>query len=215
MGINDVLGLGKLAVALLDKLEKVAGFIFLPTKIKRITRAEINAIKEAKENLGNDIKIKVNNHNISIESGDNQSCIPQAIANVIKQELHKQENINAIVCETLKMLEQKNQDNVNVEINDDWLNIFIENAKNVSDDEMRFIWAKILSEEVICSNSYSISTLNVLRNMNKSDAALFTKVSRCSFGWADYEVIMNFNKCKDIYDFSLVDIMLLNDFFTK
>ena len=176
MEINDALGFGKLADALLDKLEKVAGFIFLPTQIKRIANAEINAIKEAKKNLGNDIKIKVDNHNISIESGDNQSYIPQAIASVIKQELHKQENINAIVCETLKMLEQKNQDNINVEINEDWLNIFIENAKNVSDDEMRFIWAKLLSEEVVCNNSYSISTLNILRNMSKSDATLFTKL---------------------------------------
>ena len=211
MEINDALGFGKLAVALLDKLEKVVGFIFQPIQIKRIANAEINAIKEAKDNLGDNIKIKVDNHNISIESSDNQSYIPQAIASVIKQELHKQENINAIVYETLKILEQKNLDEINVEINEDWLNIFIENAKNVSDDEMRFVWAKILSEEVVCNNSYSISTLNILRNMSKSDAALFTKVSKCSFGWADYEVLMNFEECKDIYELTLVDIMLLND----
>ena len=118
MEINDALGFGKLAVALLDKLEKVVGFIFQPIQIKRIANAEINAIKEAKDNLGDNIKIKVDNHNISIESSDNQSYIPQVIASVIKQELHKQENINAIVYETLKILEQKNLDDINVEINE-------------------------------------------------------------------------------------------------
>lgn len=59
----------------------------------------------------------------------------------------------------------------------DWLARFIDCAQDVSDDEMRLLWAKILSGELSKPNSISVMTLETLRNMSKHDAEIFHKLA--------------------------------------
>lgn len=59
----------------------------------------------------------------------------------------------------------------------DWLARFIDCAQDVSDDEMRLLWAKILSGELNKPNSISVMTLETLRNMSKRDAEIFHKLA--------------------------------------
>lgn len=59
----------------------------------------------------------------------------------------------------------------------DWLARFIDCAQDVSDDEMRMLWAKILSGELSKPNSISAMTLETLRNMSKHDAEIFHKLA--------------------------------------
>lgn len=59
----------------------------------------------------------------------------------------------------------------------DWLARFIDCAQDVSDDEMRLLWAKILSGELSKPNSISVMTLETLRNMSKRDAEIFHKLA--------------------------------------
>ena len=54
---------------------------------------------------------------------------------------------------------------------------FIDYAKDVSDDEMRLIWSRILSGELNKPNSISVMTLETLRNMSKRDAEIFHKLA--------------------------------------
>lgn len=59
----------------------------------------------------------------------------------------------------------------------DWLARFIDCAQDVSDDEMRLLWAKILSGELSKPYSISVMTLETLRNMSKRDAEIFHKLA--------------------------------------
>ena len=59
----------------------------------------------------------------------------------------------------------------------DWLARFIDCAQDVSDDEMRLLWAKILSGELSKPNSISVMALETLRNMSKRDAETFHKLA--------------------------------------
>lgn len=67
-------------------------------------------------------------------------------------------------------------------VDKDWLNRFLDYAEGVSEEEMQNIWAKILAGEVKQPKSFSLRTLNVLRNMTKEDAELFVEVSKYVFG---------------------------------
>ena len=58
-------------------------------------------------------------------------------------------------------------------VNDDWLNRFNKIVEDVSDETMQNLWAQILAGEVKHPNSFSLRTLDVLRNMTRSDAQLF------------------------------------------
>lgn len=67
-----------------------------------------------------------------------------------------------------------------VNVDADWMARYIECAQDVSDDEMRLLWAKILSGEMSKPNSISVMTLETLRNMSKRDAELFHKLASYS-----------------------------------
>lgn len=60
-------------------------------------------------------------------------------------------------------------------VNQDWLNRFFNIVEDVSDAEMQQLWARILAGEVKKTKSYSLRTLEVLRNMTKEEANLFVK----------------------------------------
>lgn len=61
----------------------------------------------------------------------------------------------------------------------DWIIRFYEDVGSVSDEQIQEIWAKILSGEINNPGSYSLKTLEVLKNMSKKDAEMFNKI--CSF----------------------------------
>lgn len=60
----------------------------------------------------------------------------------------------------------------------DWFMRFYEAVGNVSDEEMQHVWAKILAGEVNRPGSFSLETLDVVRNLSKKDAELFTKTCK-------------------------------------
>lgn len=70
----------------------------------------------------------------------------------------------------------------NEPVDKDWLNRFLDYAEGVSEEEMQNIWAKILAGEVKQPKSFSLRTLDVLRNMTKEEAELFAEVSNNVFG---------------------------------
>lgn len=62
----------------------------------------------------------------------------------------------------------------------DWFINFYESVGNVSNEKMQEIWAKMLSEEAKYPSSFSIKTIDILKNMNKNDAVLFDKICKYS-----------------------------------
>ena len=82
---------------------------------------------------------------------------------------------------TTTINKQSNQyENNKIHLDVDWFARFIDCAQDVSDDEMRLLWAKILSGELNKPNSISAMTLETLRNMSKRDAEIFHKLASYS-----------------------------------
>lgn len=63
----------------------------------------------------------------------------------------------------------------------DWFVRFFEEAGNVSDDTMQNMWAKILAGEIAHPSSFSLKTIDVMKNLSKKDAELFIKICSHSF----------------------------------
>ena len=98
----------------------------------------------------------------------------------------------------------------------DWFMRFYEAVGNVSDEEMQNLWAKILAGEVSRPSSYSLRTLEIMRNISKAEAKLFRKIYSCSFKNGDSYYLpryVNYLKRFDItYDciLELEEIGLIN-----
>lgn len=63
-------------------------------------------------------------------------------------------------------------------VNEDWQNRFFSIAEDISDEEMQKLWANILAGEVKRPKSFSLRTLDVLRNLSKEEAELFTQANQ-------------------------------------
>jgi hypothetical protein len=94
------------------------------------------------------------------------------MSRVIVQEARRQQNIEAIVGQAALNLPEDSQ--VNDEpVEEDWINNFFENCKDIGDTEMQALWGKILAGEVAQPGSYSRRALAILKLMNTTDVKLF------------------------------------------
>ena len=90
-----------------------------------------------------------------------------------------------------KILEQRNIENVieharcelidapyveNTPVDDDWMNRLLKNAKEVKSETMQFIWGKILAGEVNKPGSFSLRTLELIRNLSQEEAKTFQEI---------------------------------------
>ncbi len=62
-------------------------------------------------------------------------------------------------------------------VDEDWITRFFSYAGEISTEEMQTLWAQILAGEVKRPKSFSLRTLQVLRNLTKDEARVFTTVS--------------------------------------
>ncbi len=66
-------------------------------------------------------------------------------------------------------------------VEDDWITNFFDRCRNVSDAEMQRLWANVLASEANTPGAFSRKTVNIIADLDKSDAELFGNL--CSFGW--------------------------------
>lgn len=59
----------------------------------------------------------------------------------------------------------------------DWFMRFFDAVGNISNAEMKKLWAKILAGEVSNQGTFSLRTLETLKNMNQKEALLFQKMA--------------------------------------
>ena len=94
------------------------------------------------------------------------------------QEEKRQRNIGSVVGQAAELLGDRQVPDQ--EPDHDWTARFFNYIQDVSSEEMRLLWAKVLAGEIEHPGSVSIRALSILRNMNQSSAELFrTLCSAC------------------------------------
>ena len=82
---------------------------------------------------------------------------------------------------TAKALPQLSENATPSSVEDDWIVNFFEKSRIVSDNEMQELWSRVLAGEANAPGTYSKRTVNFLSDLDKGEAALFTKF--CGFAW--------------------------------
>lgn len=100
----------------------------------------------------------------------------------LAEELKKQENIEDIVRRADTLLnEDKNSHESKGEVNQGWIFNFMEGAGKTYDDKLKDYWAKLLAGEIRQPGSFSLRTLDVLRNISNEEGKLFERFSQFVF----------------------------------
>jgi len=89
-------------------------------------------------------------------------------------EYYKCRNFNKIAKKADEVYQKQDMTTLN---NDkkfswDWFVRFFEDAGNISDEKMQEIWAKVLAGEIKQPGSFSLRTLEVLRNLSSDEAEI-------------------------------------------
>ena len=147
-------GLTKPATRLVEKISDAVGILYEPTHLRRIGKAKADvALLEAAT---------------SVEVSDLERRV---IARWRHEEAMNQKNIEGILKKTLlQVSDDANPD----EVDDDWISNLFSKCRMVSDEEMQFLWSKVLAGEVNVPGSFSKRTVNALSNLDKREAELFT-----------------------------------------
>lgn len=124
-----------------------------------------------------------------------------------KKIIKEYSNQNEIIEQALESMNGRSHPE---QIENDWLNKFMDEARLISDREFQLIWGKILAEECTNPNSIPKSLLHILPQMDKRDAVSFTKVCSVSVfvneddTKREYSPVIFNNKINEYY--SMLDI---------
>jgi hypothetical protein len=102
----------------------------------------------------------------------------RAVHRFLEEEAKKQENIEEITQKALPLLEEESAP---LNIEDDWVTNFFDKSRSVSDADMQQLWARVLAAKSNSPGKLSRRTVNLLSDLEKSDAELFTTL--CGFAW--------------------------------
>ncbi len=92
------------------------------------------------------------------------------------EEIQQEINVNKALHSTEEELFKSQQEPSEKEVTSDWLRRWRDNAKDITNDELRQLWAKILAGEVKSPGSYSLRTLEFMRSISQEDAQLIGKL---------------------------------------
>ena len=122
---------------------------------------------------------------------DGEISIREAITQrLFYQEEKRQSNIVSVLNEAAENLGDKTVEEH--EPDHDWTARFFNEVQDVSSDDMRAIWAKILAGEVEKPGSTSARTLTILKNLDRKSAHLFnTLCSVCVSIRPDGKVVLD------------------------
>ena len=157
---------GKPLEKLIDVVSKGIGTLYRPRQIRKEADAQAYAIKvleNAKALSASEAAL------IEAETKD------RIAERIVAKEFRRQENIDSVVEMAANNLANTTVSDQPVE--EDWAARFFNIVQDVSKDEMKVLWAKILAKEIEKPSSYSLRTLEILRNISYEEAELFMKLA--------------------------------------
>ena len=172
--LSNIADISKSAAKLTETLSKGVGGIFAPSQIKRISKAKIDVEKAAFEAEKEILQTIEDNPQLFSK----ENILVRAILKNGCKIFNEQLNIDSLLNKAYEQIEFVEVNDEEVEV--DWLSDFFEKVKNISEDESQLIWAQILAGEVAKPGSFSMSTLNLLKSMNKKNAEKLTKILKLS-----------------------------------
>lgn len=162
---------------LIECISGALGKTFEPRRMKKKAEAEAEQIKILSEALREncDIPITINSNEISLSTKDYDDFLKRTQTRMAYQELKKQQNIENVANKAVAVLADEEAVAPDP-VDQDWLMRFFNTVEDVGNEEMQEIWARLLAGEVKKPGTFSLRTLETLRNMTQEEAVAFEKM---------------------------------------
>lgn len=132
---------------------------------------------------------------------------------LLNRELKRQQNIDAVVeIAANELSSERCISDEDVDL--DWTTRFFNITQDISDVEMQKLWGQILAGEVKKPRSYSLRTMELLKNLSKDEAQTFVKIANLSLFGAQKYFIFNPDNGKFLeenFAIKFPDLLLLKE----
>lgn len=196
---------------LMDTISCALGKIYEPHHIKKMADARAYEIEKISNSIRDncDLPLKYDglNEYLKIDATDANALIENCNARLKFQEIRKEANIEAVISAAYDEISQEESVS-DEEVDKDWATRFFRIVEDINDEDMQKIWGKILAGEIKEPKTFSLRTLEIIRNLSKSDALLFVKVCPIIFG----TFIPNDDELLKEHELCYGDILNLDEF---
>jgi hypothetical protein len=210
--VQDFAGIAKPITKLIETVSQGIGILYEPIHIRRKAKAKADEIKIISSAVSNNLNLptEYNNGSIHIDSIDANDLVKRAQSRFLFQEIQKQQNIESVIAGTYNILQ--NEENVDSKsVAKDWIIRFFNSVEDISDIDLQNLWSKILAGEVKRPKSFSMRTLDALRNISKDEAILFERVCKISMVWEHSQGVHNDGEFLKKYGVTYDDILRLDE----
>lgn len=190
MEIKDLAGLSEPLTRLIEVISQGVGEVSRPYLVRKNAdakayeiRAIAGALKEVAERhqlpaIFKDGEIEMwqrtEDRTLSLEALDYEIRSARRLG---YQQRKRQDNVERITAVAAAELSQQTEV-ADERPDDDWINRFFRSAEDISSEQMQELWGRILSGEVTKPGSYSLKTLEFMKNITKSDADLIVEMAK-------------------------------------
>lgn len=210
--ISDVFGLSKPVQKLIDSVSNAVGEVWEPKKRKLLAKAradEIRVVSDAiSENI--DLPIKYESDAVTIDTTDFSELQKRTATRLYYQELKKQQHIDNVVEVAYDLL--SSEDEVSDDPVDlDWITRFMNSVEDISSEQMQRLWGKLLAGEIKKPNTFSLRTLEKIKNLTTEEAQLFERVSHYAIHVEELFVLPVVGDLLKLYMIDHLDLVKLNE----
>jgi hypothetical protein len=176
--VDGIKALTQPITKLIEVISKGIGILYEPKNIRKIAKAkaeEIEIIGEAaRKNL--DLPLQYSDGKLMITTVETKDLCQRTALRQNYQEIQKQQNIESVIMVAAEQL--KDEERVSDEpVDADWATRFFNIVGEVSNEEVQHIWGKILAGEIKTPGTFSLRTLESLRNLSQKEAEVFSEVA--------------------------------------
>lgn len=184
MDIKDLTGLSEPLKRLIEVISGGLGNVSKPYLIRKTADAKAYEIKVIAEAMAESKKLLTHTE---YEDGKVKVLAPEAppegfpalphrvAARIQYKEQREQQNVEAVCSNAADEL-QKETSVPDERPEPEWVSRFFEISSGISSEELQYLWGRILAGEIKRPGSFSLRTLDVLRNLSRREAENFVKL---------------------------------------
>lgn len=210
--ISNIFGLEKPTTKLIECISAGIGKAYEPIHVKRMAKAKKKEIEIIGEAITKNINLptKYQDGNVIVDSSSAEELIKRTGNRVLFAEMRKQQNIETIISQTYNELENE-EDVTNEPVDKDWLFSYFNIVGDISDEKMQKIWSSILVGEIKSPHTYTLRTLNTLKNITTFEANLYEKIVPFVFYEHEKPFLYNDTKILEDYGIPFSELLILED----
>ena len=170
----ETIGAGaKAATKFGEILEKVFGPRWTRKQADADAYADQKKLQTIRENP--DMEIVYVNGKLNARQCTQEALAFRAEQRMLAEAIRQEENIEKVLEAAAQELSSAETVS-NEPVDDDWISRFFNIVKDVSNDDLQYVWGKILAGEITTPKSFSMRTLETVRNLSTEEAETFQKV---------------------------------------